>query len=301
MKCRRNTGKAAAAAILFLMIFLAGGLGCSGNNLSSTRTTATERTQAGATGTVMTATTPAGAFRFQPLAFPESIPSPARIVKVPILMYHHIGSLPPRADLLRRGLTVSAANFGRQMSYLKESGFHPVSQTALFEALFGNKPLPDQPVVISFDDGYLDNFTQALPILESDNFAATFNIITAKVGIKGFMSWNQILELQFTGMDIGSHTVDHQDLSILGGPGVRHELIDSEQTLASHLGHPVYWLCYPSGAYNARVIAVAREAGYLLATTTHPGAYQSSAEPFELHRLRVRNDTTLTEFEQLLR
>lgn len=300
MKCRRNPGKTAAAAILFLMIFLAGP-GCSGNNLSSTRTPAILKTQTGATGTVMTATTPAGAFRFQPLAFPASMPSPARIVKVPILMYHHIGSLPPRADLIRRGLTVSAANFSRQMSYLKESGFHPVSQAALFEALFENEPLPDKPVVISFDDGYRDNFTQALPILESCNFTATFNIITAKVGIKGFMSWNQILELQFTGMDIGSHTVDHQDLSILSGPGVRHELIDSEQTLASHLGHPVYWLCYPSGAYNARVIAVAREAGYLLATTTHPGAYQSSAKPFELNRLRVRNDTTLTEFEQLLR
>ncbi|MEK6536034.1 MAG: polysaccharide deacetylase family protein [Actinomycetota bacterium] len=238
---------------------------------------------------------------FETLGFPASLPSPARSVKLPILMFHHTGEPPAGANELRRNLTVSTADFEAQISYLKQAGYQPVSEAQLFKALYNNAPLPPRAVMLTFDDGYLDNYQVAAPILEKYGFPATFYIITEKVGTPEYMDWEQVADLDRRLMDIGSHTATHQDLTILSGADLKQELSGAAETFKSRLGHPVYWLCYPAGKYDADVIKYSRDAGYLLATTTKPGEEQSSDDPFGLLRYRVRSDTGLEGFKELVR
>ena len=139
--------------------------------------------------------------------------------------------------------------------------------------------------MLTFDDGYVDNYEVAAPILEKYGFPATFYIITDKVGTPEYMTWDQVTDLDRQGMDIGSHTATHPDLTTLSAANLRRELSGSADTLKAQLGHPVYWLCYPAGKYDDDVLDYAREAGYLLATTTDPGEQQSSDEPFVLYAL----------------
>ncbi len=135
---------------------------------------------------------------FVPLAFPASLPSPAQVVKLPILMFHHTGEPPAGADELRQGLTVSTADLEAQMAYLKQAGYQPVSETQLFKALYGGAPLPPNPVMLTFDDGYVDNYQVVVPILEKYDFPATFYIVTDLVGTPEYMSWDQIVELNLS-------------------------------------------------------------------------------------------------------
>ena len=225
------------------------------------------------------ATTTSEKPKFETLEMPTETPSPARVLRVPILMFHHTGEPPADADELRKGLTVSTTDLESQLGYLRQAGYHPVTEAQLFNALFNGAELPPKPVMLTFDDGYIDNFQVAAPILEKYNFPATFYIITDKVGTPEFMTWDQISDLDRRGMDIGSHTATHQDLTVLSAANLSTELSGAADTLKSKLGHPVYWLCYPAGKYDADVLKYASEAGYLLATTTEPGERQSSEAP----------------------
>ncbi|MHB8792777.1 MAG: polysaccharide deacetylase family protein [Thermoleophilia bacterium] len=248
-----------------------------------------------------TKTTPADSTSFVPLAYPSTLPNPAQVVKIPILMFHHTGEPPAGADELRLGLTVSTADLEAQMSYLKQAGYQPVSETRLFKALYNGEPLPPKPVMLTFDDGYVDNYQVTVPILEKYDFPATFYIITDLVGTPEYMSWDQIVELDRKGMDIGSHTVSHRDLVTLGAADLQAEVAGSADALKKHLGHPVYWFCYPAGKYDSDVFASVRGAGYLLATSTDPGEQQSSDDPYVLMRYRVRSDTGLEGFKEMVR
>lgn len=238
---------------------------------------------------------------FTILSFPAQAPNPPVVVKLPTLMFHHVGPTPAGADEIRTGLTVSTADFEAMMSYLKQAGFHPVSQTQLFRALFAGAPLPAQPVLLTFDDGYDDNAAVAAPILEKYGFTGTFYVVTDKIGTTEYMTWEQVAGLENQGMEVGSHTSTHLDLTTLSAADLKHELADSAGVIKSHLDHPVYWLCYPAGKYDADVTRYAREAGYLLAVTIESGEQQSSDAPFALSRYRVRSDTGLEGFKELVR
>ncbi|MHB9112285.1 MAG: polysaccharide deacetylase family protein [Thermoleophilia bacterium] len=248
-----------------------------------------------------TKTTPVEQTSFVPLAFPTSLPSPAQVVKLPVLMFHHTGEPPAGADELRLGLTVSTADLEAQMAYLKQAGYQPVTEAQLFKALYNGEPLPPKPVMLTFDDGYQDNYQVVVSILEKYDFPATFYVVTDMVGTPEYMSWEQIVELDRKGMDIGSHSAAHRDLVTLGAADLQAEVAGSAETLKTHLGHPVYWFCYPAGKYDADVIASVRGAGYLLAASTDPGEQQSSDDPFVLMRYRVRSDTGLEGFKELVR
>lgn len=237
---------------------------------------------------------------FGELSFPAGNTTPVA-VKVPVLMYHHVGDPPAGADELRRGLTVGGADFAAQMDYLKQAGYQPVSMRQLFEALYYGGQLPEKPVLLTLDDGYLDNYTVAAPILGEHGFTATFYIITGMVGQPEYMNWEQVVELERRGMEIGSHTVSHPDLSSLAAANLATEVGGSAAALAGALGHPVYWFCYPAGRYDDGVIEELRQAGYLLATTTEPGETHQSDAPFMLPRYRVRPDTGVEGVAELVR
>lgn len=235
-----------------------------------------------------------------PLVLPRVLP--AKSVRVPILMYHRIArrndSLP---DITQR-LTVDPVDFRRQMNWLVAHGFRSITQRELFEALFGRRALPARPVLITFDDGYRNVLSEAAPVLERLGLRATAYIITGRIsnGDPSFLTWRQLPMLEKRGIEIGSHTVSHADLTSLGDSALAAELTGSRRRLERALGHPVQWLAYPYGRHNARVVATARGAGYVLATTTLGGTRQDARAPLELRRLSIIDSTGVAGLAGLL-
>lgn len=234
----------------------------------------------------------------QLLKLPAVLPN--RTLNVPILMYHHVSSLPPATEL-NYGLTVTDKNLQAQLEYLRIHGFHTVTLTQLFAALYRGAKLPTKPVVLTFDDGYLDNYTDALPLLRAYHAHAEFNIISSYVGltlgVNSYMTWSQLKALAAAKMEIGSHTVDHQDLGMMPEVKIRFELRDSRNVLQQMLSVPVQFLAYPSGQPFARgdsaeeqlVLSLLPQYGYVGALLDSPLATskQSARQPFQLQRIRV--------------
>jgi peptidoglycan/xylan/chitin deacetylase (PgdA/CDA1 family) len=249
-----------------------------------------------------------GAAARQPLLrLPTVLPN--LTVRVPILMYHHISSLPP-ATALNYGLTVTDQNFTQQLAYLQAHGYHPILLRDLFAAMYQHKKLPSLPIVLSFDDGYNDNYTDALPILRRFHFHGEFNIISAypgiTLGVNSYMTWPQLHALIAAGMEIGSHTVDHQDLGLMTEVQIRHELRDSRATLQAMLGINVQFLAYPSGepfrsgtvAAQQLILSLMPQYGYVGALLDGPvsTSLQNARTPFQLSRIRVSGGEGLSAF-----
>jgi peptidoglycan/xylan/chitin deacetylase (PgdA/CDA1 family) len=226
---------------------------------------------------------------------------PSGPVNVPILMYHHIDVAGPTADAIRRDLSVPPVSFAAQVDYLARNGYHALSLADLVDCMATGKPLPPSPVVLTFDDGYLDNYTNAFPVLKNAGFAGTFFIITDFVGQGEYMTWYQAAEMAAWGMDLESHTLDHPDLAVLPANRLLRQLTESRAILEQNLGKPVRYLSYPAGRYNGAVSRAAEQAGYVAAVTTVYGESHSWGRQFELTRIRVRGTDSLAVFAQKVR
>jgi peptidoglycan/xylan/chitin deacetylase (PgdA/CDA1 family) len=218
---------------------------------------------------------------------------PARQIVVPILMYHRINVVTPSTPAESRGLTVHPHVFARQMTWLKRQGYRTITQRELFEALMCGRPLGPKPIVITFDDGYRDVFFKASPVLKRLGMRATAYVVSGRISGRdpSFLTWPLLHALERRGIEIGSHTMAHLDMTSLSDARMLEDLTRSRRMLERELGHRVPWLAYPFGAYDSRVERLARQAGYLLAVTTRPGAVQSARQPFALPRLRVLDST----------
>ena len=227
----------------------------------------------------------------QPLKLPARLPH--RELVVPILMYHRINVAPPGTPSAERRLTVRPADFARQMRWLKQHGYRTVTQLELFEALFRGRSLGAKPILITLDDGYRDALDNASPVLARLGMQATAYVISSR-GANGyplFLTWRNMRELESRGVEIGSHTATHAQLTSLSDDEALRELVQSRRALERHLHHRVQWLAYPFGAYDARVERLSRRAGYVLAVTTEYGVVQSARRPLALSRLRVLDST----------
>jgi peptidoglycan/xylan/chitin deacetylase (PgdA/CDA1 family) len=218
-------------------------------------------------------------------------------------MYHRIDDVSPSLPAVTRSLTVDPGTFASEMHWLRANGRHTITQRQLFDALMDGSPLPAHPVLITFDDGYRDVYRRAFPILGRLHLHATDYVITSRISgpDPSFLDWQMLRALERSGDDVGSHTVTHVDLTSLDTHAALAELVDSRLALERHLGRPVQWLSYPGGREDAHVVGLAREAGYVLAVTTQPGAEQDAAAPLELHRYRVLDTTGLQSFAAFLR
>jgi peptidoglycan/xylan/chitin deacetylase (PgdA/CDA1 family) len=218
---------------------------------------------------------------------------PARRIVVPILMYHRINVITPSTPAASRPLIVHPADFERQMIWLKRHGYRTITQHELFESLMCGRPLGPRPIMITFDDGYRDVFFKASPVLMRLGMRATAYVVSGRISgpDPSFLTWPLLHALERRGIEIGSHTVAHRSMPSLSDAEMLEDLTSSRRALERELHHPVPWLAYPFGAYDARVEALARRAGYLLAVTTRPGTVQSAREPFALPRLRILDST----------
>ncbi len=217
-------------------------------------------------------------------------------------MYHLVGPNGPTDPPITRALTVSARAFAAQMEWLHHVGFHAVSMLQLYDALERGAKLPPRPVAITFDDGYRDVLWYAAPLLHRLHMPATAFVITGRIDgpDPSFLTWPELSRLEALGIAIGSHTVHHLELTRLSAAEARYELDASRHALQKHLHQPVRWFAYPAGRFDRSTEQLVRSAGYRLALTTEPGALQSRAEPYALHRDEIRNTTSLAGLKALL-
>jgi len=214
-------------------------------------------------------------------------------IKASILMYHHIGPLPQGADDIRKGLTVSKTTFDSQMKKLKDGGYNVITLNELYSKI--PTSVPEKTVVLTFDDGYEDNASEALPILQKYGFRGTFFIITSKVASADYMNEDQIKDLVKNGNEIGSHTVYHIGLDTVKGPTLDNEIKDSKTYLDKLLNQNTTSFCYPAGKFSDEAKADLLKDGYRIAVTTEASKGTFSTDNiYQVPRYRVNPGSTLS-------
>ena len=225
------------------------------------------------------------------------IPAGRPDVGVPILEYHYIRVNPDPADKLGYNLSVTPADFQAQMDWLDRNGYHPVTLDQVRAYFEQGRPLPDRPVVLTFDDGYLDFYTVAVPILEAHHFKAVAYIVPGFLNRREYMSPDQVKGLDRTGeVEIASHTMTHADVAIETPTELAYQLAGSKSALETLLGHPVLDFCYPSGGFSDSAIAALEGYGYQSATTELPGTRHSWSDRLTWTRERVSGGEKLADF-----
>ena len=232
---------------------------------------------------------------------PKRAPVPlGPVTYVPIVYYHYIRINPNPLDRVGFSLSTPPAMFRMQMQYLADHGFHVISLHQAVVAIKNHSGLPSRPVVLTFDDGYADFYTTAMPILESHGFTATSFVISGRMGWGGFMTPNQVVAADGLGFTIGAHTVDHVALAAQAPARALWEMKQSKLTLEGLLGHPVVDFAYPYGSFNAYDMAQARSLGFETAASTMYGSVHSAGQLFELSRLRIGGGLPLSYFARVV-
>ncbi|GAB4558787.1 MAG: hypothetical protein Kow0047_04200 [Anaerolineae bacterium] len=235
----------------------------------------------------------------------EPAPTPdgqLRIARVPILMYHYISAPPADADKYRRDLSVTPELFESHLRYLRDAGYTSISLAELLDHLMTGAPLPERPIILTFDDGYADQYQNAFPLLVAYGFKAAFFVITDFVTQERpeYMTWPQLQEMAAAGMEIGSHSRDHPDLRGRSVDYLVWQALGSKETIEYYLGVTPRFVSWPSGRYDQLAIDVFKSAHFWGGVTTHQGVEQRSDRPFELMRIRVRGTYSAEDLAALL-
>jgi peptidoglycan/xylan/chitin deacetylase (PgdA/CDA1 family) len=211
---------------------------------------------------------------------------------VPILMYHVIN--PPPAGAPFPGLYVPAAEFASQMEALKSAGWHAVTMDQLEANWTRGVPLgPGKPVVVTFDNGYESQYTNALPVLKRLGWVGVENIqLLGLPQSQGGLTDQQVRGLLAAGWELDTQGMSHADLITLDPAGLQYQIAHARQLLRSRYGAAVNWFCYPSGHYDSTVIDAVRAAGFIGSTTVVPGWASRTDDPYRLPRLRVLGGTS---------
>ena len=212
-------------------------------------------------------------------------------LSAPILMYHVIN--PPPAGAPFPGLYVSASEFTAQMQALADAGFHAVTLDQLNAYWRHGTPLPPgKPVVVSFDNGYQSQYTNALPVLRRLGWVGDESIqLTGLPPSQGGLSEAQTRGLVAAGWELDTQGVSHADLITLDPTELSRQVAGARKIVQQRYHVPVNWFCYPSGHYDPTVVAEVNAAGYLGSTTVVPGWAGPGSDPYRLPRLRVLGGT----------
>jgi len=215
-----------------------------------------------------------------------------------VLMYHRVDVSSP-GDRTSRALTVSPAQFAAELTYLHSKGLRTIGIDDLAREMADGRPL-ERAVLITFDDGYGDQFRYAFPILERFGDRATFFVNTGNVGKGQHLTWEELGVMGASGMSIECHGVDHRDLSSLDGERQRYEIDDCIASLQRRLHAAVRAYAYPSGAFDAQTIVIEEQAGLSFGFTTDPWFQTETGSPYQLTRLRVTGGMTPADFATLI-
>lgn len=211
---------------------------------------------------------------------------------VPILMYHVI--LAPPAGAPFPGLYVTPALFAEQMHALAAAGYHAVTMNQMWDNWHRGTPLPKgRPIVVSFDNGYESQYRFALPVLRAMGWAGVENLQLSGLPVsQGGLSERQVRGLVAAGWELDTQGYDHADLIRLSPSDLHFQVAVARLRIRALYGVHADWFCYPSGHYDAAVIAAVRAAGFRGSTTVVPGWASPNEDPYTLPRLRVLGGTS---------
>lgn len=215
-----------------------------------------------------------------------------------VLMYHSIGDNPVF-------FTVKPKDFQRQMDKLFQEKYNVVSLSRLAEYI-GRKSIPAKTVVLTFDDGYEDNYFSALPVLKKYNFSAAVFLATGFAGEKipnsadfplKSLNWRQIREMHDSGLiDFQPHTVSHPKLSRVSFEEAEKEILQSKKCLEENLKKTCRFFAYPKGDYSRQTEDLLKKHGFSLALTIKEGLISPEDNPFVLNRNSIDSSVNLTQF-----
>ncbi len=216
------------------------------------------------------------------------------LAAVPILVYHIVRpSLPTDSEGVRK-LAVTPEHFDEQLTHLAAAGYHVIRFADLDAHLREGAPLPPKPIVITFDDGWSDQYRYAFPILVKHGYTATFFVFTNAVNHRGFLSWDDLRAMLTAGMTVGDHTRSHPFLTRITDPArLWDEIWGSKRTLEEELGVPVTEFAYPFGQFDATTTALLEKAGFVSARGDYLMKYQDLAHIYALGALNVPTTTEM--------
>jgi peptidoglycan/xylan/chitin deacetylase (PgdA/CDA1 family) len=229
---------------------------------------------------------------------------------IPILLYHSVSD---EASPVFAPWAVAPREFEAQLRYLRQNDFSPLTVSQLVSLLKQKLPLPEKPVVITFDDGFLDFYTSAWPLLRHYECTATLYVVTSYMGQtsrwlvaegeskRPMMSWDQLRDVQRQGIECGAHTQTHPQLDTLSRNAARDEIVGSKRVLEAHLGRPVTSFAFPHGYHSPSVKQLVREAGFNNACAVKHAMSFGQDDLFALSRIIVYADTDIAAFAKLLR
>lgn len=229
--------------------------------------------------------------------------------RVPILMYHSISDY---ASARFRGFSVSPGLFSEHISYLSQHQYTPLTITQFVRNMHDVTSLPERPIVLTFDDGFADFYSNALPVLKDYGYSATLYITTAYVGTtsrwlrheaetdRPMLTWEELRDIHSSGIECGAHTHDHLQLDIQSSSVAHYQILHSKVLLEEHLGTGVETFAYPFGFYTAATRQMVLAAGYTSACAVKYTFSSNVDDPYALARIKIGPDTTTRKFETLL-
>ena len=227
----------------------------------------------------------------------DIVPVGNTAIRLPILMYHYIRKPPStRTDMLGYRLSVAPEVFQGQMDWLYANGYHAVNFNQVRAYFAGTDALPTRPFVITLDDGYRDLYTAAFPILRAHDFTAVAYIVPNFIGRAEYVTRDQILEMDHSGIEIASHTMNHANLAKMSWGSAMYELVQSKKWLESLVGHSVVDFAYPSGQFTTQTVAAVQQAGYDTAVTEQESILHTRADRYVWARVRVGGGELLPDF-----
>lgn len=238
----------------------------------------------------------------KPSPKPNPIPQHSgKIVRVPILTYHYIGNNPNPADKARDNLEVAPDKFDEEMGYLSKQGYSAISFDTFYASLKGTASLPSKPIILTFDDGYIDFYLNAYPILRKYGLHAVSFISTGLINQGYYMSWAQIKEIDSSGLvSFQAHSVSHPNLVSLSDKDLQYQITESKKVLEGQLGKTVNTFAYPYGISDARVWQYVKNAGFIGAVGTWYGNQESEGVIYDMPRIKVGGGTTIESFASKL-
>jgi peptidoglycan/xylan/chitin deacetylase (PgdA/CDA1 family) len=224
-------------------------------------------------------------------------------------MYHSISS---SHNPKFQQFAVLPGSFSEQMAYLQTHGYTSLTVTQLACARAEGSTLPEKSVVLTFDDGFADFFTAALPVLQRYRFGATLYVATAYIGKtsswlshekeadRAMLTWEQLKEIAASGIECGGHTHSHPQLDILSTPRAREEIQQCKSILEDHLQQTIDSFAYPYGYQTSSLRQLVQNTGYSSACAVQHRASTEDDDPFALGRLMISANSSLKEFASLL-
>ena len=214
----------------------------------------------------------------------------------PILEYHQVTDAP--LDPFFEQYNVPPDEFAAQLDYLRAEGYTTITLQDFMRVVHGKGQLPAKPIVLTFDDGYADNYSVMFPLLKAHDMKAVVYVITNMLGQKNYLTLEQLKDMQRYGIEIGSHTADHLPLTDLDRNTQLRQIRESKIFLEWSGLATIYSLSYPNGVFNADIEEILREENFLTAVTGEAGLNTLATNPYELYRVNIRKPRFgLTEFK----